>query len=163
MKNMSLIELSNPRMKFSAAHFTLFSATERERLHGHNYNVELALLTEVDEIGLSFDYRLYLDKVMTLCGQLNQSVLLPQHSKFLTLSEDADYIIAEFNQQKMPFLKTDTTLLPLTNITLEELSQWFLNQLKRDVKELNDHQIKEITVKVKNGPGQSGACTCVLS
>ncbi|EQD50251.1 hypothetical protein B1A_13514, partial [mine drainage metagenome] len=31
------VDLSKERMKFSAGHFTVFSASERENLHGHNF------------------------------------------------------------------------------------------------------------------------------
>ena len=44
MTQLTTIELSKEYLKFSAGHFTVFSATERERLHGHNFSV--SALTE---------------------------------------------------------------------------------------------------------------------
>ena len=41
----------------------------------------------------------------------------------LKLEEDGDYWIAHFNHKKLPFLKEDVVILPLTNITIEELSE----------------------------------------
>ena len=35
------IGLQKKNMKFSVGHFTIFSATKRERLHRHNFNVAL--------------------------------------------------------------------------------------------------------------------------
>ena len=37
------LELCQEEMKFSAGHFTILSATERERLHGHNFTVYVAI------------------------------------------------------------------------------------------------------------------------
>lgn len=157
MGQRTTIELFKENMKFSVAHFTIFSATHRERLHGHNYTVHLAISTVVEENGLSFDYRFYKDKAYHLCQQLTQSVLLPTKSDYLKLEEDGDYLYGHYNGEKIPFIKSDVTLLPLTNITVEELSQWFIDQLIADKDELNRHHIESILVKVFSGPGQSGS------
>ena len=34
MEELTTIEIDKENLKFSAAHFTIFSGTERERLHG---------------------------------------------------------------------------------------------------------------------------------
>ena len=43
-------------LHFSAGHFTIFSDTARENLHGHNWYVRARLLGVVGEGGLTFDY-----------------------------------------------------------------------------------------------------------
>lgn len=157
MAQLTTIELYKESMKFSVAHFTIFSATEREPLHGHNYQVYAAISTVVESNGLTFDYRYYKNKLNDLCKTLNQSVLLPQQSEFLQIEEDDTYLIAHFNGEKIPFIKNDVTLLPLCNITVEELSRWFIEHLIADKDELNRHHIQEIVIKVSTGPGQSGS------
>ena len=47
MTRLSTIEIYKENMKFSAAHFTIFSDTHREHLHGHNYTAHVALTTEI--------------------------------------------------------------------------------------------------------------------
>ena len=42
------LELYKEEMKFSAGHFTIFSATERENLHGHNFSVYVAPCADDD-------------------------------------------------------------------------------------------------------------------
>ena len=59
----------------------------------------------------------------------------------------------------MPLLKEDVVILPLTNITIEELSHWFLQGILENQPEIERHAIHGITVKVYNGPGQSGGAT----
>lgn len=154
---LTTVELQKESMKFSAGHTTIFSATEREPLHGHTYAVYLALSTWVEGNGMTFDYRYYKERIHGLCRQLNQIVLMPQFSPFLTYAEDDEYYYFTFNHKKIPFLKEDVTLLPVTNITVEELSRWFVNELIRDAAELIRHRIESIVVKVFSAPGQSAS------
>jgi 6-pyruvoyltetrahydropterin/6-carboxytetrahydropterin synthase len=153
------LEIHKEECSFSAGHFTIFSATEREHLHGHNYYVSLRFTFEIKHNGLSFDYRHYKKKMSTLCQQLDRHFLLPAQSPYLTLEDNESYWIAHFNQQKIPFLKEDVVILPLTNITIEELAHWFLQHLLTDNKELKRHAICAISVSVFNGPGQSGSAS----
>jgi 6-pyruvoyltetrahydropterin/6-carboxytetrahydropterin synthase len=154
---LTTIELQKESMKFSAGHTTIFSATEREPLHGHSYTVYLALTTWVEDNGMTFDYRYYKERIHNLCRLLNQTVLMPQYSPFITFSEDDDYYYFMFNKRKMPFLKDDVTLLPLSNITVEELSRWFVNELIKEKDQLITHRIEKIVVKVFSAPGQSAS------
>lgn len=154
---LTTIELQKESMKFSSGHTTIFSATEREPLHGHMYTVYLGLTTWVEENGMSFDYRYYKKKINDLCRYLNQTFLMPTKSPYLAISEDDAYYYFTFNHKKMPFLKEDITLMPLTNITVEELSRWFIDKLIEDNDELLRHRIEAITVKVFSAPGQSGS------
>lgn len=156
-KYLSTIELQKESMKFSAGHTTIFSATEREPLHGHHYTVYLALTNWVSEEGMTFDYRFYKKKIRELCAHLNQTFLMPMYSPHLTRSEDKDYYYFTFNHKKIPFLKEDVTLLPVVNITVEELSRWFIVELIKDKEELERHKIQKIVVKVYSGPGQSAS------
>lgn len=156
-KYLTTVELQKETMKFSAGHTTIFSATEREPLHGHLYQVYLALTTWVEENGMTFDYRYYKKRIHALCSQLNQTFLMPMYSPFLEYSEDEEYRYFTFNKKKIPFLKEDLTLMPLTNITVEELSRWFINELIKDREELDKHRIEKIVVKIFSAPGQSAS------
>lgn len=156
-KYLTTVELQKESMKFSAGHTTIFSATEREPLHGHLYSVYLGLTTLVEENGFTFDYRYYKKRIHALCAHLNQTFLMPQFSPFLIFEEDEHYYYFTFNNKKMPFLKEDVTLMPLTNITVEELSRWFIQELIKDYEELNKHRIEKIVIKVFSAPGQSAS------
>ncbi len=149
------LTIHKDELEFSAGHFTIFSATEREALHGHNYYVAVSFEFEVEEIGLSFDYRHYKKKLRALCNQLDRHFLLPANSPYLSIEEDGEYWVATFNRKKIPFLKEDVVILPVTNISIEELSRWFLQHLTEDATELAKHHICAISVDVYNGPGQS--------
>lgn len=157
MSRLSTIELFKEDMKFSAGHFAIFSAEHRENIHGHNYNVFASFSTLIDDEGLSFDYRFYKNKVRKICDSLNEITLIPGKSKYIKIQEDGDYTNIIFNNEKMIFLNRDILILPLYNITVEELSYWILQQTLVDADELEKNKIQEIEIKVFSGPGQSGS------
>jgi len=50
------IELYKEDMKFSAGHFTIFSANKRENFHGHNFRVYGCFELPILENGMAIDY-----------------------------------------------------------------------------------------------------------
>lgn len=157
MNQTSIIELYKENMKFSAGHFTIFSETEREKMHGHNYTVHAALTTQVKPLGLSFDYRVYKQKIYALCRQLNGRFLLPEHSPYLKITPRGLSYDVRFAAEEFLLPQSDVYLMPLVNITVEELSRWFIEKLLEDENELKQNAILAITVKVFSGPGQCGS------
>lgn len=153
----AIVELHKDEFSFSAGHFTIFSATEREDLHGHNYNVALEMQVTIKDNGLAFDYRVYKKKILSLTDKIDRRFLLPSQSTYLTIEDAGDMWLAHFNNEKIPFLKRDVVILPVTNVTIEELSYWFLQQLTQNTRELEQHGIQQIKLSVFNGPGQSGS------
>lgn len=163
MSRAATVEIHQSELSFSAGHFTIFSATAREDLHGHNYYVNAQFAVSIGDNGMAFDYRFYKKKLLALCDQLDRRFLLPAHSPFLKLEETSDMWLAHFNQEKIPFLKRDVVILPINNATIEELSYWFLQQLTQNKEELEKNSIHAITIRVFNGPGQSGSAEMVIS
>lgn len=152
----SRIEVARETLEFSVAHFTIFSPTERENLHGHNYHVGCEIYAPVDDNGLTFDYAIIKRVLEAQCDKLDEQVLLPGNSPYLDIVDEADYVVAIFNEERIPFLERDVTVLPIANTTVEELSHYLLHEVLK-MPELKDRGIVEITVKVSSNPGQSGA------
>ena len=145
-------------MNFSVAHFTIFSATERENLHGHNFQVECQLTGHLGDDGLLFDYAIVKRALKQLCDELDEQTLLPELSPHLRLEEEGDYLVAVYGKERLPFLKRDVTTLPIANTTVEELSRYLLERLSDDPA-LTDKGVKEISLRVASSPGQRGVCT----
>ncbi len=164
MRNEKLgrIEISKQALNFSAAHFTIFSATEREDLHGHNFQVECELTSPIDENGLIFDYSVIKRVVKTICDELDEKTILPEKSPFLTIAQDGDYIVGVYNDERIPFLPRDVITLPIANASVEELSHYLLDRMLAE-QEIKQEDIREMTIKVSSSPGQNGAATWVKS
>ncbi|MDA7784440.1 6-carboxytetrahydropterin synthase [Pseudomonadales bacterium] len=147
------IEISKEYLHFAAAHFTLFSATERENLHGHNFQVTLDADAPMQDDGLTFDYNILKKAVKQLCDDLDEQVLMPARSPYLEIDEQDDYTYVVFNGERIPFLQRDLTLLPIRNITVEELAQYLLAKLleREDIKALD---IDNMLLRCASGEGQ---------
>ncbi len=153
---LATIRIAKEYLKFSAAHFTVFSATERERVHGHNFSVSADITAQVDSNGMTSNYRLYKDALQQCCEALDEYVLLPGQSPHLDISKNNDQYQVGFNGQTLYFPIEDTRLLPIRNTTVEEFSHYILQQLLVD-KALSDNvDLWALSVSVSSGPGQSG-------
>ncbi|MFK7885290.1 MAG: 6-pyruvoyl tetrahydropterin synthase family protein [Gammaproteobacteria bacterium] len=153
---MTTIRIRNPSLNFNAGHFTIFSAHEREDLHGHSFFLSGEFSGPIDDNGLAFDYQIAKQIMRELCASLDEKVLLPKHSPHLVIGEKDGYISATFADETMLFLPRDVLVLPLRNITLEELSRYGLAQL-RDNEDLTRLPIRRMTLRVSTGQGQSAA------
>lgn len=158
MSRTTLIKIQNEYLKFSVAHFTIFSATERERLHGHNFNVSVALRAPVGAEGLCFDYNIVKRDLRKLCDALDEYVLIAGQSPHLDIDEHDGYLRVRFADETLLLPRSDTLVLPITNVTAEELSAHLLAQLlSGDL--VDGYGVSELTVTVASGPGQSGSTT----
>lgn len=155
---LSRIEIAKQALNFSAAHFTIFSQTVREDLHGHNFQVECELTSPVDSNGLIFDYSLIKRVVKELCDELDEKTILPEKSPYLQLERDGDYIVAVYGDERIPFLPRDVITLPISNASVEELCHYLLERML-DHQDIKAEDIREMTVKVSSSPGQNGSAS----
>lgn len=163
MSRIATIELHKEELKFSAGHFMIYSDNERESMHGHDYQIGVAFHTEIQRNGMCFDVRLYKRRLTELCAFLDYRFILPSQSDFLQIEDAGDKWLAKLGLQILPFLKTDAVVLPISNVTLEELSYWVLQQLTQNSSELTQHSILGIDVRVYNGRGEAGVAKWVVN
>jgi 6-pyruvoyltetrahydropterin/6-carboxytetrahydropterin synthase len=149
------IELAKEAFKFSAGHFTIFSATRRERLHGHNFSVAAAFTCAVGRDGLALDYGRAKRLLQGLCDELDEWFLLPGTSPHLSIREgDAGRVEAVFDGEAIPFPEADVKILPVANITLEELAGYLLGRFREGLADLDPAGLEAVEVRVFSGPGQ---------
>lgn len=157
MERLTTIHIDKESHKFSAAHFTVFSAIERERLHGHNFSVSARIVAPVDDNGLTGDYAVYKNQIRRLCDSLDEYTLIPSQSPYLTIAEEGDYYHVTHDSDTLVLLKSDTLVIPVRNTTVEDLSHYLLETLLEDREFLEAQDIREIEVMVSSGPGQTGS------
>ena len=155
------IEIVKESLHFSAAHFTIFGPGQRENLHGHNFQVQAVIEGEIGEDGLTFDYSIIKDMLQKECDHLDERTLLPILSPYLQVTESTDCVQAKFGDETMPFLPRDVLLLPVRNITVEELSNWFLDRLLSN-EVFQGLPIQRVSLKVASGSGQWGIAEATL-
>ncbi len=152
----TIIELAKDYMQFSAGHYTIFSPTHREKLHGHNFNVYAAITATIQDHGMAFDYDIYKRKIHALCRSLSETFLIANCSPYQRIVIEEEMLWVHFHDERIPFLKKDVTLLPLANITVEELARWFIEQLIIEP-DFQNYAIEKIFIKVYSSPGQAGS------
>ena len=151
MSRLTTLHIDKESHKFSAAHFTIFSETERERLHGHNYSVSARIVAPMGDNGFAADYNVYKQRLAALCDTLDEYMLLAGDSPYQQIDDEGDYYRVTFAGVEMTFLKTDTLVLPIRNATVEEFSDYLLGQL---LIASEGDDLVEIELGVASGPGQ---------
>jgi 6-pyruvoyltetrahydropterin/6-carboxytetrahydropterin synthase len=142
--------------KFSAAHYTIFSASERERLHGHNYSVSACIVAVMGHNGFAADYNVYKRRLKALCDELDEYLLLPADSPYQQVERDGEVYRVRFAGEEMQFLCSDTRVLPIVNATVEEFARYLLQRLHEASPEPD---LRELEVCVSSGPGQCGCAS----
>ncbi len=150
------IDIFKESLHFSCAHFTIFSHEYRENLHGHNYRVRASVWSEIGSSGLCFDYNQLKILLQELCDQLDETTLLPAQSPFLKYEETDNSWVVTFNDEVMTFLKRDVFMIEIRNVTVEELTQWFLKRLLQDSR-FKQLPINRMSLSILSGPSESAS------
>ena len=156
MERLTTLYIDKQSHKFSAAHYTIFSATERERLHGHNYSVSARIVAPMGDNGFSADYNVYKSRLAALCDSLDEYMLLAGNSPYQQVEEAGACFRVSFAGEDMLFLQSDTQVLPIRNATVEEFSHYLLQRLLQDSV---DEDLREVELCVASGPGQKGCAS----
>jgi 6-pyruvoyltetrahydropterin/6-carboxytetrahydropterin synthase len=165
------IKLFKEDMKFSSGHFTIFSDTERERVHGHNFTVQCELDAPVENDGMVSDYNEFKTVIRRLCAEWDEFLLVPTRSphvdvKLVTVvgsaAEDATpappdrrCVKIMFNGEEIVLPEGDVKLLPVANITVEELSALLVSKVAAEFQGICS-SVSRVSVTVSSGPGDSG-------
>ena len=152
------IDIHKESLHFSCAHFTIFDEKNRENLHGHNYFVSASASGLIADDGLCFDYNKLKDALASLCDHLDESTLLPTKSPHLQIELQDQYVNVVFGTERMSFLKRDILMLSISNVTVEELARWLLEQLI-DTNSVTELPIDELVLTVASGPSESASVT----
>jgi 6-pyruvoyltetrahydropterin/6-carboxytetrahydropterin synthase len=101
------------------------------------------------------DYGPLKKAVIERCRSWNEIFLLPGRSPHLKLERDArGDVLARFQDEELRFLARDVLVLPVENVTLEELARIFGEGLVGDGVALRADRISHVVVKCASGPGQ---------
>ena len=107
----------------------------------------------IAEDGLTFDYNILKKALKQMCDELDEQVIMPTQSPHLQIESDDQYTYAIFNGERIPFLERDLTLLPIRNVTVEELAHYLLATLiqREEIKALD---IQNMVLRCASGEGQ---------
>ncbi len=146
------IVLAKEDFKFSVAHFTIFGPQRAEHLHGHNYRVRVrAEGSKLDEYGLLLDIGPLKARIRQACSEFDEKTLLPRNSPLVSIAESGGRISLEYDDRRYDLPAAEVLLLPVLNVTLEELARLLWNRLAEGL----DERLVELEVEVEETAGQS--------
>eukprot|EP00397_Hematodinium_sp_SG-2012_P062573 GEMP01084731.1.p1 GENE.GEMP01084731.1~~GEMP01084731.1.p1 ORF type:complete len:154 (+),score=29.18 GEMP01084731.1:97-558(+) len=125
------VEVASPDFKFSCAHFVAFKGF-RERLHGHNYTVQVRISGVLCSDGYVIDFGDVKKVTKAVCRELNEYVLIPMKSDVLQIKEVESQI--EIRTEDGAFFslpRSDCKTLDIVHSTAEELAEHVWGEILR--------------------------------
>lgn len=156
MTNKFEARVTKDSLVFSAAHFITFNGDICERLHGHNWRVDVSVDGRLDENGYVFDFIALRDQCMALVQRLDHKVLLPQSHPMIKVvkSEDGREVTTTFEDRRWVFPVEDCEIMPLENTTAELIADWFAQQLTKSLKLADVPTVQSLRVSIEENFGQ---------
>lgn len=128
------IVLKKESFKFSASHFTIFSETEAEALHGHNYYVMAELFfDQLNDYEMTVEFQKPKSTLQSICNELDERVLIGEKSPHLQITNDANHINVSYSERKYQFPKDDVYLIPYKNVTSEALAHYVHTKMAQSI------------------------------
>ncbi len=146
---------------FSAAHFITFNRTICERLHGHNWRLDVSVTGGLDENYYVFDFIAMRDACLKIVSELDHKVLLPDrhHSIDVSTSDDGREVTATFQDRRWVFPVEDCAILPVENTTAELIAMLIGRRLLTDLNLQSTGTVKSLKVSVEENFGQWATVT----
>ena len=144
---------------FSAAHFITYAGGLCERLHGHNYRIEVEAKGPLDENYYVLDFIALRDAASKIALSLDHHVLLPTQSQLIKVEKSDRETTAAFADRRWVFPNEDCVLLPVPNTTAELLGKWIAERLLEELTTKGHPTPTQLTVRVEENFGQWAGCT----
>lgn len=150
------VRVDRQRLRFMAAHMATW-AGECEPLHGHNYQLTVEVEGELTEDAWVIDFSLLKRITRERCESIDHTFLLQRDSRVLAIADDGDaWRIAAPGGRRYLFPKTDVSVLPLDNTTVERLAAWFHAEIAAALQAAGISTLRALRVEVEEAPGQAG-------
>jgi 6-pyruvoyltetrahydropterin/6-carboxytetrahydropterin synthase len=145
---------------FSAAHFITYAGTVCERLHGHNYRVQVEVAGPLDENHYVVDFIALRDELKKITDGLDHYMLLPTGHPLLEVTAGDREVEVTFTPdgRRWVFPRGDCVILPVPNTTAELLAQYIGQRLREALAVRLAFQPQRLRVAVDENHGQRGVC-----
>ena len=156
------LTLARAQYKFACAHMTVFPDGTKERLHGHNYTVALALDVARVDLAAMVPFAAIKACLAELCAAWKEHVLIAARSPHLVIVRD-DGVELELTLcgQRYVMPREDALLLPIDNVSVEGLAAHVAELLRERIAALSPH-VLALEVSIEEVPGQGASCAIAL-
>ncbi|MFO1371396.1 MAG: 6-carboxytetrahydropterin synthase [Candidatus Competibacteraceae bacterium] len=158
------IHIRKDNLKFSAAHMTVFPDGSKESLHGHNYQVELAV--ELAESALSplLSYDVFKKALRVVCDEWDEKVLIAGQNPWMEqlAGDDGEYAFRLCGKRYV-LPTNEVAVLTVDNITTENLTRVlfdrFWQELTHDLSIPWRERIVAVSLHIDESRGQGATYT----
>ena len=155
------IRIARAEHKFSCAHMTVFADGTKERLHGHNYTVAVAIEVERVDLEAMIPFAPIKAAIAELCAAWRERVLLAAGNPWFEVIGDSEGDELEFRlcgaRYVMP--RGDALLLPIDNVSVEALAAHVAELLGARIARPG---MLSLAVTIEESPGQGARCVVDL-
>jgi len=157
------IVIAREQYKVSCAHMTVFADGTKERLHGHNYAIKLALDVESIAFADMIPFAPIKAALATLCADWKEHVLVATQNPFYVQLRDDHELEFTLCGDRYVLPRGDVLLLPLDNISVEQLALHIAGVLRTALAPVLPPHVRALEITVEESPGQGGSTTLDLS
>jgi len=151
------IEVAKDYFNFASAHFLIFANGKREAVHGHNYQVSVAVEGELDRAGVLLDFITFKPLVKRVCDSLDHRTLIQRESPLLRVRRGRKDVQILYRDQRIILPQRDVILLPLANTSTELLAEYIASKIREIARqEFPGTKLRFIEVGVEEARGQRG-------
>ena len=156
------IVIARDQYKFSCAHMTVFPDGTKERLHGHNYTVGIAI--DLDSVALPDMLPFSSIKVALgeLCAAWKERVLIAARNPHLKVLRDDTEFELTLCGERYVFPRGDVLVLPIDNISAEALAAHCAELLRARLDAILAAHATRLEVTVEESPGQGSTASIAL-
>ena len=142
---------------------TVFPDGTKERLHGHNYTIAIALDVAHVELAAMVPFARIKASLAELCAAWKERVLIAARNPYLAILRDDAELELTLCGERYVMPRGDALLLPIDNISVEALAAHIAELLRdRLAAELAAPHVRALEVTVEESPGQGASCTLPL-
>jgi len=151
------VSVAKDYLVFASAHFITFAGHRCEGLHGHNYRVRVTVEGALDQdTWFVFDFVVLKRLMKELCDEIDHKVLLPLENPKIQVTEEGDAVmVAVEGTLRYRFPRSDCSLLPVPNTTVEMLAELLAGRCLAQLEQLGAKGLTAIEMEVEENFGQS--------
>jgi 6-pyruvoyltetrahydropterin/6-carboxytetrahydropterin synthase len=156
------IRIARAEHKFSCAHMTVFADGTKERLHGHNYTIAVALDVERIDLAAMIPFAPIKSAIGALCTAWKEHVLLAERNPCFEIVRDSEELEFRLCGERYVLPRRDALLLPVDNISVEALAAHVASVLRDELLEVGLRHVIGLEVTVEESPGQGASCALAM-
>ena len=152
------ISLDKEYFKFSCAHFLIFPDGSKERLHVHNYHVQVEIEGDLSDQGLVIDFLDAKPVIRELCDALDEHWLVAgEHPELKVEHLEDGHSSVVYRESRYLVPTAEILVLPINNTSVENLSAWFGRALNERLSDrFGATRVRRLRVAISETPGQRG-------